>query len=307
MRFPWLQVDADFIGAHAGDLGAILGVSRREAMGLALDLWTWALARAKDDAPPDGIVTGTGPVPDRLLSGSVGWTGPAEQFTSALVAVGLAVRIDDGYRLTGFGRYRSTWEKNRRRSVGKPERNRSGTGAEPEPKTQTYTQKEATTFAAPAYAAPLASGGQAPLFDAPKPPAAKPEKPKKPKREPTGDSRHGPLIAALCSPELRYAFRGGHDAKAVSELLALADANPATRGEAAPAEVVRRWRICRAWVGFPHSRHLGDFATNWNSYADPQGGAKTAGGAIPAHLMRKAETHRAALLALPEGELPIPD
>lgn len=145
MRFPWLQVDADFIGAHAGDLGAHLNISRREAMGLAIDLWTWALARAPDDAPPDGIVTGTGAVPDRLLSGSVGWTGPAEQFTAALVAVGMAVRIDDGYRLTGFSRYRSTWEKNRRRSGDKPERNRTGSVAKPEPKTQTQTQtKEAS-------------------------------------------------------------------------------------------------------------------------------------------------------------------
>lgn len=144
MRFPWLQVDADFIGAHAGDLGAHLGISRREAMGLALDLWTWALARARDDAPPDGIVTGTGAVPDRLLSGSVGWTGPAEQFTAALVSVGMAVRIDGGYRLTGFSRYKSTWEKNRRRSGDKPERNRTGSVAKPEPQTQTQTHIEAT-------------------------------------------------------------------------------------------------------------------------------------------------------------------
>lgn len=109
-------------------------------MGLALDLWTWALARAPDDAPPDGIVTGTGPVPDRLLSGSVGWTGPTEQFTDALVACGMAERIESGYRLTGFSRYKATWEKNRRRPGGKPERNRTGTGGKPERKTQTQTQ-----------------------------------------------------------------------------------------------------------------------------------------------------------------------
>jgi hypothetical protein len=131
-----------------------------------------------------------------------------------------------------------------------------------------------SSFAAPADAAPLAAWGQAPLFVPPKP-AAQPEKPKKPKREPTGDARHGPLISALCAPEFRYTFRGGHDAKAVSELLALADANPATRGEAAPAEIIRRWRICRAWVGFPTSPHLAAFAANWNAYADPQ---STSGG-----------------------------
>jgi len=142
MRFPWLQVDADFIAAHAGELGVLLGISRREAIGLAVDLWTWALARARADAPPDGIVTGTGPVPDRLLAGSVGWTGPAEQFSEALIACGMAVRIDGGYRLTGFDRYKSTWEKNRRRAGGKPEGNRTGTGEEPARKTQTQTQTQ---------------------------------------------------------------------------------------------------------------------------------------------------------------------
>lgn len=149
MRFPWLQVDADFIAAHAGDLGAHLGIGRREAIGLAVDLWTWALARAPDDAPPDGIVTGTGAVPDRLLAGSVGWTGPEAQLTEALVSCGLAVRIESGYRLTGFSRYKATWEKNRRRPGGKPDRNRTGTGEKPERKTQTYTQKkDETTLAA---------------------------------------------------------------------------------------------------------------------------------------------------------------
>jgi hypothetical protein len=160
VRFPWLQVDADFIGAHAGDLGAHLGITRREAMGLALDLWTWALARAGDDAPPDGLVTGTGAVPDRLLAGSVGWTGQAEEFSAALVAVGMAVRVDGGYRLTGFGRYKATWEKNRRRSGGKPERNRSGSGEEPARKTQTQTQTQKEASALQAVAAPPVADGE---------------------------------------------------------------------------------------------------------------------------------------------------
>lgn len=144
MRFPWLQVDADFIAAHAGDLGALLGISRREAMGLVLDLWTWALARAPDDREPDGFIAGIGPVPDRLLSGSVGWGGPVEQLSAALRDVGLLVVEDGGYRLTGFERYKATWDKNRRRTARKPEGNRTGTGAEPVRKTQTQikTQKK---------------------------------------------------------------------------------------------------------------------------------------------------------------------
>lgn len=180
MRFPWLQVDADFIAAHAADLGAHLGISRREAIGLAVDLWTWALARAPDEAPPDGIVTGTGAVPDRLIAGSVGWAGPEAQLTDALVSCGLAVRIDSGYRLTGFSRYKATWEKNRRRPGEKPDRNRTGTVEKPERKTQTYTQKEETTFSADAdEPEDLPDGAhpvtQPPLFAV----EASPEKPKK--------------------------------------------------------------------------------------------------------------------------------
>ena len=142
MRFPWLQVDADFIAAHAGDLAAHLGISRREAIGLAVDLWTWALARASDDAPPDGVVTGTGAVPARLLAGSVQFTGAAELFAEALVACGLAVVIDNGFRLTGFDRYNRTWEKNRRRPGKKPAPVSAGSGAKPARKTQTQTQTQ---------------------------------------------------------------------------------------------------------------------------------------------------------------------
>lgn len=185
MRFPWLQVDADFIAAHAGDLGAHLGIGRREAIGLAVDLWTWALARAPDDAPPDGVITGTGTVPARLLAGAVGWTGPEATLTDALVACGLAVRIDDGYRLTGFSRYKATWEKNRRRPGDRPDRNRTGTAAKPERKTQTQTQKDEDLSAS------RSAGAEAPREDAPtRPPLvlepspsdAPPEEPKKRER-----------------------------------------------------------------------------------------------------------------------------
>lgn len=271
MRFPWLQVDSDFIAAHAGDLGAHLGISRREAIGLAVDLWTWALARAPDDAPPDGVVTGTGAVPDRLLSGSVGWTGPESVLTEALLACGLAVRIDDGYRLTGFSRYRSTWEKNRRRAGGKPDRNRTGTGDVPTRKTQTQTHIEAVKDPPAGAAAPSQAG----LFGPPPPvPAEAPRKPKA-KREPAGDPRHRPLTEALVAAdvELRgapYGHRGGRDAKAVTECLSLADQSPETAGEKAPEEVLRRWRVARRWQGYPACGSLSDLATHWNTYVREQ-------------------------------------
>jgi hypothetical protein len=252
MRFPWLQVDADFIGAHAGDLGAHLGIGRREAMGLALDLWTWALARARDDAPPDGMVTGTGTVPDRLLAGSVEWTGPAESFTAALVAVGLAVRVDGGYRLTGFDRYRATWEKNRRRTGAKPERNRSGTGEEPVRKTQTQTQKAEEEK--PSAAAVASPGGQGTLVQVA-------EKPKAPRKQPEGE--HHALWRALEAEYLRvmghpYASgNAGADATAVKWLRETA--------KAAPDECVRRWGNLLTWsrTGWPSVTGFQSLRQHW--------------------------------------------
>lgn len=261
MRFPWLQVDADFIGAKASDLGAHLGISRREAMGLALDLWTWALARARDDAPPDGLVTGTGPVPDRLLSGSVEWTGPAEVFTEALVAVGLAVRVDGGYRLTGFDRYRATWEKNRRRAGPKPERNRTGTGEEPARKTQTQTQKEQQQPSAAADAPPV---GQVVLLDVPSEEVSEPAP--KPKGRKQADGEHHALWRALEAEYLRvmgqpYASgNNGADATAVKWFRETA--------KVPPEEAVRRWGNLLAWSknspnGFPTVTGFKSLQQHW--------------------------------------------
>lgn len=233
---------------------------------MAVDLWTWALARAPDDAPPDGMVTGTGTVPDRLLSGSVGWAGPTEQFTSALVACGLAVKVEAGYRLTGFSRYKATWEKNRRRPGEKPDRSRTGTGGDPARKTQTQTQKESNV------PPPSASGGQGELLpDAPPTPPAKPAKKAKEAKKPEapGDPRHNPLIASLTAEG--WPFDGSKDAAHVKALLALADQQEATRGELAGLEILRRARI--AWAQFPgyHSaRTLTDLRLKWGYFGQPR-------------------------------------
>lgn len=263
MRFPWLQVDADFIGAHAADLGALLGVSRREAMGLALDLWTWALARAPDDAPPDGMISGTGPVPDRLLSGSVGWTGPVEVFSGALLACGLMVKVEAGYRLTGFDRYKATWEKNRRRTGGKPDRNRTGTGEEPARKTQTQTQTQKEEDLPPPSSAAPREGLR---LEEQEPPRrtrkAKPEKPT--------DPRHAPLTQELCE-RLGWPHHGGRTGKAITELLRLADGMTlGTHPEGAPVEVLRRAAIAKAHEGFPRVRELHELVTHWGHFAEPQ-------------------------------------
>lgn len=139
MRPPWMQVDMGFVEAKAGDLGALLGISRREAVGLAVDLWSWVLKRSPDDAPPDGIVrdsrTGTGAVP--LLESAAGWTGPEGRLADALVETGLLERLPDGVRFRGTERYLSMWRKNRRKPASKPKPTRSGSAPVPAAKIET--------------------------------------------------------------------------------------------------------------------------------------------------------------------------
>lgn len=267
MRFPWLQVDADFIAAHAGDFGAHLGVSRREAMGIALDLWTWALARASDDAPPDGVVTGTGTVPARLLAGSVQWPGAAEHFTDALVACGLAVRIDDGFRLTGFDRYHRTWEKNRRRPGKKPARNSAGTGVEPARKTQTQTQtqkKEEPPFPP--------SGGEVEDYIPPRTVTSKPAGPL-PFESPAAlsESLQDGLNRVLREERggKDYRWDPGTDGPASRKVLELAG------GDGVP-EVLRRFRNgLRARAYRQRVGSLSDLAKPavWNANAQPEHGS----------------------------------
>lgn len=154
MRFPWLQVDLDFITAHSRDLSALLGVSRREAIGLAVDLWTWALGRTTGDAPPSGEIIH--PQAVRLVAGAVDWAGDPEALCGALAASGLLAVRPDGVRIRGMSRYLRTWEKNGRRRG--PADAAPVTGNEPAecapvpaPKTQTQieTKKEASASQEP--------------------------------------------------------------------------------------------------------------------------------------------------------------
>lgn len=308
MRFPWLQVDSDFIAAHAADLAAHLDITRREAIGLAVDLWTWALARSSDDAPPDGVVTGTGPVPDRLLAGSVGWTGPVSQLVDGLVAVGLMVKIAAGYRVVGIDRYKATWEKNRRRTGEKPEKNRSGTGPVPTRKTQTHTQIEATTLAGASRSAPEQASPPSEEHVLPVPTSGRQDKPASPTQQPlqaaevvagsangadpettkptrktrqkAGQEPQDTTAFVACRDMLvavyeqvrgtKYGFEGAKDARAVGRLLELSGGDV--------AEVERRWRQALGiQAGYLRANGIAHFTSNWNAYP----GASATGGFRP--------------------------
>lgn len=125
MRFPWLQVDADFIAARSRDFASLLPpiplsevagttrpVSRHEAMGMMLDLWSWVLGRTAQDSPPTGLVSGINA--PRLVAGAADWRGGPGLFVEALVGAGLAEWGQSGVRLKGLDRYGHTWAKNSR-------------------------------------------------------------------------------------------------------------------------------------------------------------------------------------------------
>lgn len=94
------------------------------------------------------------------------------------------------------------------------------------------------------------------------PPKAPPKaKRKLPAAKPLGDSRHQPLVDTLFAAG--WSLGRGRGAKAVKDLLGLADEREATRGAAAPGEVARRAALARARSGFPSVRSLWELVTHW--------------------------------------------
>lgn len=85
------------------------------------------------------------------------------------------------------------------------------------------------------------------------------QKPEPAKKAP--DPRHAPLVASLT--EIAQAavpgwrFRGGRDAKHVTQLLALGE----------PAEVEARWRRALARDSYPRVRTLSELVQHWNHFA----------------------------------------
>lgn len=158
--------------------------------------------------------------------------------------------------------------------------------------------------------------------DAPK--AARTRKQADPEPEPKGDPRHAPLMAALGAayaevlPGQKWdtaGKMGGREAKAVKDLLAKADADPRTAGEKAPAEVLKRWRHALS-DRYTRVRYAHKLVEKWGDYATPRfpngtaavGGGGTAANVadMPAHVLRRADTHHDTLLAIGDADIPIP-
>lgn len=301
MRLPFMQLESDLVAHGAALVGQLAGCLPAQALGHIAMLRAWAVSQANDETPPDGLVRGD--AAPRLIEAAAQWQGQRGTLFDALLDAGQVQRESDGVRVLHLEPYAKAWERNakakarmangRERSANKPD-----TAGERSAKfmgqTQTQMEDGEETTSSPASAGAVSDGvddlpdatddavpDERPLLtlayaepDRPEPKKPKAAKPKPP-AEPRGDQRHRPLTDALVAADAEvtgkpYGHRGGRDAKAVSECLALADQDAATSAEKAPAEVLRRWRIARRWRGFPACNSLSDLAANWNAYAREQ-------------------------------------
>lgn len=279
-------------------LGRLLGDSHAYARILDLRLW---LA----DNSPSGIISGQHAA--IVVEEAVGWRGPPGAFAQAAIDAGF-LRNVPARDSEGSGIEDADWVDEQSAHIAKVVRDNN------KPDGRKKSRTNPVRLHTESRAAPLrdSSGENRELRvesreEASFPPTpvvgerqpafvltpAEPDKPPEPRRaravaaktarEPTGDSRHAVLVKLLVEADAEvtgkpYGFRGGRDAKAVTECLALADQDPVTAGELAGAEVLRRWRIGRRWVGFPACGSLSDLATHWNAFVRPQASAGVARG-----------------------------
>jgi hypothetical protein len=186
VRFPWLQVDADFLATGAADLAELLRtsggipadalpISEAETGWAMVRLWGWAISKAET---PEALGLLADEDMQRLAERAAGWRGTPGAFLAALLrpAIGLAQREEGGaVRLAGMERYASTlrrMEADRARKSGRTPKDlhatSTGIPSELLRKTQTQTQKKEEALSA-------AADPQAPLLQAAKAPEEQPE------------------------------------------------------------------------------------------------------------------------------------
>ena len=253
---PYLPVDID-AKRRAALIEAALGLPKHTAVGGLLDVWEHVWREKRDVVPPLYLRACLGS-DDRLID--------------AFVDAGFLEPVEGGHRVRGAAKWLFGMEGRSR--GGKAAKGNLIPGAvhKKEPKNQPK-EKEGDTYisSAPAEGQPKASRSppSAPssaltpsiqhpasknLFAGENPPAARKAKSEKPP-----DPRHAPLVKALVEAAPGYTFTG-RDAKAVAELLALAE----------PPEIVTRWKRARASAGFPRVREIHELPPHWNHFgADP--------------------------------------
>jgi hypothetical protein len=111
MSLPWIQVDQSAF-ARAGELAALLGIGKAQALGHLGFLWRWALDLGPEDVPPLGVLEGRAAV-IRLEAGAE-WTGERGALFAALVDLGLVEGDAEALRVRGLDRYATAHAKQAR-------------------------------------------------------------------------------------------------------------------------------------------------------------------------------------------------
>lgn len=115
MALPFIQLDTDFVVGTSKVIAALLRVSRHEAIGMAADLITFAVAETSSaDAPPHGNFID--PEAGLILEGAMGWTGEPGKAANAFERAGMLQKLEVGYRVRGCDRYVTAWENRQARS-----------------------------------------------------------------------------------------------------------------------------------------------------------------------------------------------
>lgn len=115
MRLPFMQLESDLVAHGASTVARLAGCSVPQALGHIALLRAWAVSRATDEAPPDGMVLGD--AAPRLIEAAAGWEGEKGALLQALVDAGQVERLPDGLRVLHLNPYVTAWERRNRRHV----------------------------------------------------------------------------------------------------------------------------------------------------------------------------------------------
>lgn len=155
MRLPFVQLRQDAM-VRARTMARLLGIPAYAGIGLAAELFAWALDMAPEDA--DGNVDWSGDLgagdPVALVAAAVGWDGDAGALMAALIRVGFVEgatpRANRNARVRGLDCYEATHLKAQKdRDRKRVQRNSSGRPSDGAGQTQTQTQTQREAFIPP--------------------------------------------------------------------------------------------------------------------------------------------------------------
>jgi hypothetical protein len=111
VAIPYIQLDTDFIRSTAVRIAAKLRIHRHRVVGMATDLFAFAIEQTSTATkPPDGVLLDPDATP--ILEAAMGWDGTEGAAVAAFMSAGVIDKLEIGARVNGTERYARTWKKN---------------------------------------------------------------------------------------------------------------------------------------------------------------------------------------------------